>query len=47
MKDLFDHIFFENVTAAESALMTDQDSKMKSLGNIRYLHRQIEVDAAG
>ena len=43
MKDLFDHIFFENITVAETALLKDQDVQLKSLGNIRYLHDQLKV----
>jgi hypothetical protein len=43
VNDLFNHIFFENITVSETALMNDQDVKIKSLGNIRYLLDQIKV----
>ena len=44
VKELFYHIFFENVTASETKIMNDHQAQINSLGNLKYLLDQIKVN---
>jgi hypothetical protein len=44
VKELFYHVFFENVTSGETKLNNDHQAQINSLGNLKYLLEQIKVN---
>lgn len=42
-KDIFEQIFFQNITSAEENLQNDNEKQVQALGNLKYILNEIKV----